>query len=63
MMRFDQEGSFAQQIVACLQQPDYDPYIFIEADSKSKPAVVKYKVQQGMVKNKVNFIQVFKRRD
>lgn len=63
MARYDLENVFNREILNFVNVPNYDPYIFIEADSKSKPAVVKFKVQQGMVKNKVNFIQVFKRRD
>jgi len=61
LARYDLENAFTREILMFLQQPNYDPYIFIEADSKSKPAVVKYKVQQGMVTNKVNYIQVYKR--
>lgn len=63
MARYDLENVFTRDILTFLTPPNYDPYMFIEADSKSKPAVVKFKVQQGMVTNKVNFIQVFKRRD
>jgi len=61
LARYDLENAFTREILLFLQQPNYDPYLFIEADSKSKPAVVKYKVQQGMVTNKVNYIQVYKR--
>lgn len=62
MARYDLENPFTRQILTFLGAPNYDPLMFIEADSKSKPAVVKMKVQQGGVKNNVNFIQVFKRR-
>lgn len=63
LARYDLENAFTREILMFLQQPNYDPYIFIEADSKSKPAVIKYQVQKGMVTNKVNFIQVYKRRE
>ncbi len=63
MARYDAQNPFIREILTFVQPPDYDPYIFIEADSKSKPAVVKLKVQEGAVKNNVNFIQVYKRRD
>lgn len=63
MARFDHQNNFTHNILDFLNVPNYEPYLFIEADSRSKPAVVKFKVQQGTVTNNVNFIQVFRRRD
>jgi hypothetical protein len=63
MVRYDNNYPFTRHIMDFLAPPNYDPLMFIEADSKTKPAVVKYKVQQGAVTNDVNFIQVYKRRD
>lgn len=63
MTRFDRQNNFTRNMLEFLSLPNYEPYIFIEADSRSKPAVVKYRVQQGTVTNNVNFIQVFRRRE
>ena len=63
LARYDMGNAFTKEILTFLQSPEYEPYLFIEADSKSKPAVVKYQVQQGMVKNNVNFIQVYRRKE
>jgi hypothetical protein len=63
MVRYDAANRFTTNILNFLAPPNYDPFMFIEADSKTKPAVVKLKVQQGKVTNDVNFIQVYKRRD
>lgn len=62
-MRFYGHYWLLSFLLTFVQPPDYDPYMFIEVDSKSKPAVVKLKVQEGAVKNNVAFIQVYKRRD
>ena len=63
MARFDKQNRLTRNILEFLNATNYDPYLFIEADSRSKPAVVKFRVQQGAVKNDVNYIQVYKRRD
>ncbi len=63
MTRYDNGNPLTRDIFNFLKAPDYEPYNFIEVDTKSKPAVVKLKVQQGAVKNDVGFVQVYKRRE
>lgn len=62
MKRQNYQNPVIDEIWNYVNGPGYEPYIFIEAESKSKPAVVKYKVQQGAVTNDVNYIQVFRRK-
>ncbi|MCA0235163.1 MAG: glycosyltransferase family 39 protein [Bacteroidetes bacterium] len=63
MTKYDYSNPFTKAILEVLHSPEYEPFEFIETDSKSKPAVVKYKVQQGAIRNNVYFVQVFRRKE
>ena len=63
MTRYDYSNPFTKAILEVLHSPEYEPFEFIEVDTKSKPAIVKNTVQQGAIRNNVYFVQVFRRKE